>query len=194
MAKAKAEPEPELELGLRRPELERRARTAERRRDELDDEATRRVYAHAESGAESCQGSQATTRAWREDATTMRRYGGGPDASRTRQRTADTKTTMAKAKAEPEPELELELRRPELERRAKTAERRRDELDDASTHTRSRRPRAAKTHRRRRGRGARILRGMGHRLTGLALEGGASPRRDDVEALYEMGGMLGVVC
>ncbi len=50
MAKAKAEPE--LELELRRPELERRAKTAERRRDELDDEATRRVYAHAESEAE----------------------------------------------------------------------------------------------------------------------------------------------
>ncbi len=68
-ARAKAE----LELELRRPELERRAKTAERRRDELDDEATRRVYAHAESEAESCEGSQATTRAWREDATPMRR-------------------------------------------------------------------------------------------------------------------------
>ncbi len=51
MARAKAEPE--LELELRRPELERRAKTAGRRRDVLNDEATRRVYAHAESEAES---------------------------------------------------------------------------------------------------------------------------------------------
>ncbi len=52
----------------------------------------------------------------------------------TRQSRPDTKTTMAKAKAEPE----LKLRRPELERRAKTAERRRDESRGDTTRPRPR--------------------------------------------------------